>query len=143
PRAGTEHRGRHSMGLADRARPGGWRGSSHRARRAGPVSPFDWPRPVNARRVLRRLVIGFSVLSLVMMGLLWYGLSSERVARRLVATALARAGDGISIGEVSGSIGGPLMVRDVSIERETFAATIDSALLDWTPTGLLRRQVRI
>src|SRR5690606_16481201 len=120
PRTGTEHRSRHPVGLTDRARPGGRRDSRYRARRANAVSPVDRSRPVNARRVVRRVILGFSLLSLVMMGLLWYGLSSERVARRLVATALARAGDGISIGEVSGSIGGPLVVRNVSVERETF-----------------------
>ena len=98
---------------------------------------------MSAGRILRRVAIGFGVLLVVMAGLLWYGLSSERVARRLLTSVLARAGDGITIGSMSGSIRGPLIVRDVSVLKESFAVTIDSALLDWTPTGLIRRQVRV
>ncbi len=98
---------------------------------------------MSARRILRRVAIGFGVFTLVVAGLLWYGLSSERVARRLITSVLARAGDGITIGRMSGSIRGPLVVHDVAIRKETFAATIDSAILFWTPTGLIRRQVRV
>ncbi|MGE5927046.1 MAG: hypothetical protein ACM357_06820, partial [Gemmatimonadota bacterium] len=98
---------------------------------------------MSARRILGRVAIGIAVLLVVAAGLLWYGLSSERVARRLITSALARAGDGITIGSISGSIRGPLIVRDVAVQKETFSATIDSALLDWTPTGLIRRQVRV
>jgi autotransporter translocation and assembly factor TamB len=98
---------------------------------------------VSARRIARNLAIGIGLFILLVAGLLWYGLSSETVAQRLIAKALTRAGDGITIGSVTGSIGGPLIVRDVSIRQEAFAATIDSALLDWTPTGLIRRQIRI
>ena len=98
---------------------------------------------MSARRILRRVAIGFGIFTLVVAGLLWYGLSSERVARRLITSVLARAGDGITIGRMSGSIRGPLVVHDVAIRKETFAATIDSAILFWTPTGLIRRQVRV
>ena len=94
-------------------------------------------------RILRRVAIGIGALLLLVAGLLWYGLSSERVARRLITSVLARAGDGITIGRMRGSIRGPLIVHDVAIRKETFSATIDSALLDWTPTGLIRRQVRV
>jgi autotransporter translocation and assembly factor TamB len=98
---------------------------------------------VSARRVLGRIAIVFAILFLVLAGLLWYGLSSERVARRLITSVLARAGDGITIGRMSGSIRGPLVVHDVVVRKETFGATIDSAILFWTPTGLIRRQVRV
>ena len=98
---------------------------------------------MSAGRILRRVAIGFGIVLLLIAGLLWYGLSSERVARRLITSALARSGDGITIGSISGSIRGPLVVRDVVVEKETFAATVDSAILDWTPTGLIRRQIRV
>ena len=97
---------------------------------------------MSAGRILRRVGIGVGAL-LLLAGLLWYGLSSERVARRLITSALARAGDGITIGSISGSIRGPLVVRDVAVRKPSFAATVDSAILDWTPTGLIRRQVRV
>ncbi|HEU5049865.1 MAG TPA: translocation/assembly module TamB domain-containing protein [Gemmatimonadales bacterium] len=98
---------------------------------------------MRARRLARLFAI--VVLAPILLGalLLWYGLSSERVARRLIASALERAGDGITIGRVSGSIRGPLIVHDVAIRRASFAATIDSAVLDWTPTGLIHRQIRL
>lgn len=74
---------------------------------------------------------------------LWAGLSSERVARGLIGKALARSGDVAQIGEIRGSLNGPLILLDVSIRTDVFAATVDSVLLDWSPIGIVRREVRL
>ena len=74
---------------------------------------------------------------------LWAGLSSERVARALIGKALTRTSDMVEIGEIRGSLNGPLVLLDVNIRTDVFAATVDSVLLDWTPIGIVRREVRL
>ena len=94
------------------------------------------------RTVARILVVVFGPM-LVGAGLLWYGLGSERVAKTLIAKALARTGETVKIGSIRGTLSGPLILGDVRVRTETFAADVDSVYVEWRPTGLIRRQVRI
>ena len=75
--------------------------------------------------------------------LVWFGLSSESVAKSLIGKALARTGGSVTIGRVAGPLRGPLTLHDVRIKSQMLTATVDSAVLEWTPTGLIRRQARI
>ena len=96
-----------------------------------------------ARKVLRLVVAGIVVPIILGAALLFYGLSSESVARSLIAKALARTGGSVKIGRVSGRLRGPLTLHDVSVKTQMLSATVDSAVLEWTPTGLIHRQARI
>ena len=94
------------------------------------------------RTVIRVAVVVFAPI-LIGAGLLWYGLGSERVAKALIGKALARAGETVKIGSIRGKLSGPLILNDISVATRAFSAEIDSVLLEWRPTGLIRRQVRI
>ncbi|HEU4699295.1 MAG TPA: translocation/assembly module TamB domain-containing protein [Gemmatimonadales bacterium] len=103
------------------------------------------PAPPPRRRHHRlRWIFGIlGALVLVVLGLLWYGLSSDRVAQALIRRALASAGGTVQIGRVGGRLRGPLLLWNVRVKEPAYTATIDSVRLEWTPTGLLRREVRI
>ncbi|MGE5092469.1 MAG: translocation/assembly module TamB domain-containing protein [Bacillota bacterium] len=96
-----------------------------------------------ARKVLRLVVASIVVPIILGATLLFYGFSSESVARSLIARALARTGGSVKIGRVSGRLRGPLTLHDVSVKTQMLSATVDSAVLEWTPTGLIHRQARI
>jgi autotransporter translocation and assembly factor TamB len=97
----------------------------------------------HARKVLRLVVAGILIPIVLGAALLFYGLSSESVARSLIAKGLVRTGGSVKIGRVSGRLRGPLTLHDVSVKTQLLSATVDSAVLEWTPTGLIRRQARI
>ena len=105
--------------------------------------PGDPPAERRRRHVLRWIGGGIAALLLLLAIALWFGLSSERVAQDLIARALASTGGTVKIGRIAGQLRGPLILHDVSVDNPAFDATVDSVLLDWSPTGLLRRQVRI
>ena len=92
---------------------------------------------------MRFIIAGIVVPIVIGAVLLWYGLSSESVARSLIAKALARTGGSVTVGRIAGRLRGPLMLHDVRVKNPLFTATVDSAVLEWTPTGLIRRQARI
>jgi autotransporter translocation and assembly factor TamB len=96
-----------------------------------------------ARKIVRFIIAGIVVPIVIGAVLLWYGLSSESVARSLIAKALARTGGSVTVGRIAGRLRGPLMLHDVRVKNPLFTATVDSAVLEWTPTGLIRRQARI
>lgn len=91
----------------------------------------------------RWALAGLLVLVLIVVAAVWFALTSDSAARRLIALALAKTGNAVSIGHVSGSLSGPLALRNVRVKTSTYRATIDSLLLDWSPTGLIRKEVRI
>lgn len=89
--------------------------------------------------------VALAIVAPIMMGavLVWIGLSSESLARRLIGFGLARTGNQVTIGQVSGRLRGPLLLRRISVHTEAFRATIDSVRLEWSLSPLLRRRVRI
>jgi autotransporter translocation and assembly factor TamB len=98
---------------------------------------------VRIGRIVRWALVGLLGLMLVAAGVVWFALTSDSAARRLIALALSKTGNAIQIGRVNGSLGGPLALRNVRVKTSTYSATIDSLLLDWSPTGLIRKEVRI
>ncbi|MBA2627704.1 MAG: hypothetical protein H0U85_06800, partial [Gemmatimonadales bacterium] len=96
-----------------------------------------------ARKVLRWTAGIVGALVLVIGGLVWWGLSSEGAAKLLIAKALGGGNGAVEIGAVHGRLRGPLYLTRVTTKAPTYAATIDSMVLEWTPSGLIRRQVRI
>jgi autotransporter translocation and assembly factor TamB len=98
---------------------------------------------VKARRVLVRVLIGLFVPILVGAVLVWIGLSSEIVARKLIGFGLARTGNQVTVGEVQGRLRGPLVLRRIAVHTDVMRATVDSVRLEWTPRALMRRELRI
>jgi autotransporter translocation and assembly factor TamB len=97
-------------------------------------------------RVRRLLLIVLGVLGglvVLVAGVLWVGLSSGFAARKLIALGLARAGPDVTIHGVKGRLRGPLLLTGIVVQKPAFTASVDTVLLEWSPSGLLHRQVRI
>ena len=90
-----------------------------------------------------RLFWAIGAMVLLVAGLVWVALSTEVAARKLIALGLARSGSAVTIGRVSGRLRGPLVLKRIAVHNPAFTATVDSVLLEWSPSGLIRRQVRI
>jgi autotransporter translocation and assembly factor TamB len=82
-------------------------------------------------------------LGVIVAGVLWVGLSSGFAARKLIGLGLARAGPAVTIHGVKGRLGGPLLLTGIVVKKPAFTASVDSVLLEWSPTDLLHRQMRI
>jgi autotransporter translocation and assembly factor TamB len=97
---------------------------------------------VNRRRVL--LGIGIGVLSLLLLAtlVLAVGLSSRAVARKVVAIALGKS-KGIEIAEIRGSLKGPLYLFGVSYRSGALTGLVDTVLIDWRPSRLLRGRIEL
>jgi autotransporter translocation and assembly factor TamB len=98
---------------------------------------------MRVRRVLVRLLWVIGAIVLLVAGGVWVALSTEVAARKLIAVGLARSGGEVTIGRVSGRLRGPLVLTRVAVHNPAFTARVDSVLLEWSPSGLIRRQVRI
>ncbi len=96
-----------------------------------------------ARKILRYLAMVVVVPLVVGAALVWHGFSSESVAKRLIRLGLNKSGGSVTIGSISGSLRGPLTLRKISYASPLVTARVDSAVLQWSPTGLIRRQVKI
>lgn len=86
------------------------------------------------------IVLGLLVLVVV---LVWFGLSSEWAARKLLAVAVDRTPSLERVGRVTGALGGPLELRDIIVNTEAMSARVDRVLLDWRPTALLARRLEL
>ena len=82
-------------------------------------------------------------LGVIVAGVLWVGLSSGVAARKLISLGLARAGPAVTIHGVKGRLRGPLLLTGIVVKKPAFTASVDSVLLEWSPTNLLHRQMRI
>ena len=90
-----------------------------------------------------RLFWAIGAMVLLVAGLVWVALSTEVAARKLIALGLARSGSAVTIGRISGRLRGPLVLKRIAVHNPAFTATVDSVLLEWSPAGLIRRQVRV
>jgi translocation and assembly module TamB len=101
---------------------------------------------VTRRTLVRglRWTLGIAaVLLLVLVALVWFALSSEWAARRLLAEAVGRTPALVRIGQVTGRLAGPLELRDVVVHTEGLSARVDQVLFQWRPTALLGKRVEL
>jgi autotransporter translocation and assembly factor TamB len=101
---------------------------------------------VTGRTLLRglRWTVGIiAVLLLVVVALIWFALSSEWAARRLLAAAVERTPALSQVGLVAGRLAGPLELRDVVVTTEALSARVDRVQLEWRPTALLGKRVEL
>lgn len=98
---------------------------------------------VNSRsRVLRVLVRGFFVVTLVILGLLVWFVGTQSGTRTLLKLGAASI-DEFSLGSVDGRLVGPLNVYDLSWTAEGASADIQHLMLDWQPRALFSGRILI
>lgn len=103
--------------------------------------PAEAP-PQRRRRVLRWLVgllIALAVLVVLIAGLTWYTVSSERGARFVLQRADSYLPGELSAGSVEGRLTGPLELEDVRYRTDGMNVHIDRLALDWDARDLRRR----
>ncbi|HEV7667652.1 MAG TPA: translocation/assembly module TamB domain-containing protein [Thermoanaerobaculia bacterium] len=108
------------------------------------VSPPDPPRK---KHRLRRWLLGLVALGLfgliLLVGLLWYGVSTENGTRFLLARLPGFIPGKLTLGRQTGPLIGPLALRDVHYENQGLEVTLRSLDLDWRPGKLRGRQLDI
>jgi autotransporter translocation and assembly factor TamB len=92
--------------------------------------------------VVLRIAIGVLVPLLLGALALTVGFSSRAVAKKVIAIALGKS-KGIEIAEIRGPLKGPLYLFGVSYRSGALTATVDSVLIDWRPTRLLRGRIEL
>lgn len=103
-------------------------------------------RPEKKHR-LRRWIFGLLALGLLgliaIVGLLGYGVSTERGSRFLLARLPGLVPGTLTLGGQTGPLTGPLALSDVRYENEGLEVAIRSLALDWRPGKLRSRQLDI
>lgn len=113
---------------------------------AAAEAPPPSPPPRKRRRFLRwalgLLVVVFVLLALLV-GLGWYGVSSERGTRVLLARLGALLPGELTVGAQRGPLIGPLELRDVRYRTDAMDVRIHHVQLAWHPRKLRRRQLDV
>lgn len=94
------------------------------------------------KRLFAAIGIGLAVLLLAITLLLAWLLGTQSGSRMLWG-GVSGAVDGLAAESVGGSLGGPLSLGGLRFETDTMLITIGSLQLDWSPSALLRREVRL
>ncbi len=94
------------------------------------------------KRVLKWTGIVLGSLVILLLVVLWIALKSDRILQWALHRAVA-ADTTLAIARIHGDLGGPLALGGVRLRTASADITIDSLLFDWSPFGLLRKQVRI
>ncbi|HSG40520.1 MAG TPA: hypothetical protein VLE27_12840, partial [Thermoanaerobaculia bacterium] len=104
--------------------------------------PAEAP-PKRRRRVLRwllGLLVALALLVVLIAGLTWYTVSSERGARFVLQRADSYLPGDLSAGSVEGRLTGPLELEDVRYRTDDgMSVHIDRLALDWDARDLRRR----
>lgn len=98
----------------------------------------------NRRRIwLLRLAAAALAAALLLAGSLWLLLGTERGARWVLGGVGALAPGSLEIGEITGTLRGPLAVRRVRYRDEGLDVRVARAALDWRLRELLHRQLDV
>jgi translocation and assembly module TamB len=104
-------------------------------------------RPPRKRRRLLRWTVGLFVVLIVLLALLvglgWYGVSSERGTRYLLARLGGLLPGELTVGAQRGPLIGPLELRDVRYRTDAMDVRIRHVQLAWHPRKLRRRQLDV
>jgi translocation and assembly module TamB len=104
------------------------------------------PPPPRRRRFLRwalGIVVVFFVLLALLVGLGWYGVSTERGTRVLLARLGAMLPGELTVGSQRGPLIGPLELRDVHYRTDAMDVRVGHVQLAWHPRKLQRRQLDV
>lgn len=92
----------------------------------------------------KRVVIAvIALLILLSAGTAWLVLRSETALRWVVARVETRYAGKLAIGNVNGTLMGPITLTDVQLNEPTFDVRIRMLNLDWQPLALLARRLDI
>ena len=108
-------------------------------------APSTPPLP-RRRRFLRwtlALLLTLLVLIALLVGLGWYGVSSERGTRVLLARLGAMLPGELTVGSQRGPLIGPLELRDVHYRTDAMDVRVGHVQLAWHPGKLRRRQLDV
>src|SRR5262245_6296454 len=111
-----------------------------------PAATPETPPPRRRRRLLRwtlGLLLTLLVLIVLLVGLAWYGVSSERGTRVLLARLGAMLPGELTVGAQRGPLIGPLELRDVRYRTDTMDVRVKHVRLAWHPRRLRRRQLDV
>ncbi len=103
-------------------------------------------RGVRGRRFLRWavvLLLALFVLIALLVGLGWYGVSSERGTRVILARLGAMLPGELTVGSQRGPLIGPLELRDVRYRTDAMDVRVGRLQLAWHPRKLRRRQLDV
>jgi len=110
---------------------------------ATPAPPTAPPRRRRLRRWTLGLLLSLLVLIALLVGLAWYGVSSERGTRVLLARLGAMLPGELTVGAQRGPLVGPLELRDVHYRNDAMDVRVSRLQLAWHPRKLRRRQLDV
>lgn len=102
--------------------------------------------PRKRRRLLRwtlGLLVTFLILLGLLVGLVWYGVSSESGTRMLLARLGGLLPGELTVGSQRGPLIGPLELRDVRYRTDAMDVRVSHVQLAWHPRQLRRRQLDV
>lgn len=114
---------------------------------ATPETPPPAAPPPKKRHRARRWILGLLLtlllLLLLIVGLAWYGVSTERGTGILLSRVAGMLPGELTVGSQKGPLTGPLELRDVRYRTEAMDVRLQRVFLDWDAGKLRRRQVDI
>jgi translocation and assembly module TamB len=114
---------------------------------APPSAPEASSPPPRRRRRLLRWTVGLLLALLIVIALLaglgWYGVSTERGTRVLLARLGAMLPGELTVGSQRGPLTGPLELRDVRYRTDAMDVRVKHVRLAWHPRKLRRRQLDV
>lgn len=93
--------------------------------------------------IKRIIAVAVAVLVLLIIGTAVFALHSETVLRWTVAQALAHYPGELSVGEVKGTLSGPVTLHEVAVHTSALDASIQTLNMDWHVLALLTKHVNI
>jgi translocation and assembly module TamB len=117
--------------------------TSDAPRLPAPDAPQPSPRRLRLLRWALALVLTGSFLIVLLAGLAWYGVSSERGARLLLPRLGALLPGELTVGSQTGPLVGPLELRDVRYRKDGLEVSIQRLALDWDADKLGRRRLDV
>ncbi|MEP6801854.1 MAG: translocation/assembly module TamB domain-containing protein [Acidobacteriota bacterium] len=95
------------------------------------------------RKALLGVAIAAGILVIAAAVALWWALSTQSGARRLVALASSALKGSVSVERVEGRIRGPLTLHGLVYKTPALTVRVDKATIDWRVSELLRRRIDI
>lgn len=94
------------------------------------------------KRILAVTGIGLATLLVAILLLLGWLLGTQS-GTRMVWGGVSDAVDGLTAESIEGRLGGPLSLSGLRFETDTMLVTVGSLTLDWSPSALFKREVRL
>ncbi|MEO8190813.1 MAG: translocation/assembly module TamB domain-containing protein [Acidobacteriota bacterium] len=95
------------------------------------------------KKIVLRAGIVLGVLLLLVGGAVWWAVSTDAGARRVIALAGSAMKGSLSVESVEGPIRGPLTLRGLTWKTPALTVTIRTARLEWRLGALLRKRLDI